>query len=307
MANRFAGKAVVITGAGRGIGREMALLFAREGAGVVVNDLGGAPVGTGSDTSVAQAVVNDIKQAGGVAVAETSSVATMAGGKAVVDAAILNFGRLDFLINNAGIARPAPILEMTEEDFDLVIAVHLKGYFATIKHAAPHLIKQGGAIVTCSSPGGFGQWGMANYSAAKEGVAGLTRTVAKELGEYGVRVNALRPIAWGTNMDIPAIHRTVAESIRLGIPLMGNQHIPFLKPDPLPQHVAAAAAWLCADESAPLSGRELYISGGHVALVQEPELIRSHFNVDGWTLESLCAPEVVANLTYDQHNRYTGK
>src|SRR5262245_46063632 len=117
MAGRFAGKVAVITGAGRGIGRETALLFAREGAKVVVNDLGGGPRGDGADPAIAKAVVEEIKQAGGTAVAETSDVSSMAAGKAVIDAAINNFGRLDFLINNAGIVRPKPIWEMTEEDF----------------------------------------------------------------------------------------------------------------------------------------------------------------------------------------------
>ena len=308
MAGRFAGKVAVITGAGRGIGRETALLFAREGAKVVINDLGGGPAGGGSDRSVAQTVVDEIEKAGGVAVAETSSVSSMAGGKAVVDAAIKNFGRLDFLVNNAGIGRAAPILSMTEEDFDLTLAVHLKGCFATVRHAAEHLIKQGGAIVNMSSPGGFGQWGMSNYAAAKEGIVGFTRSIAKELGEYGVRANAVRPLALGTHLDTPEIRRTVEETQRLGIPLMGNQHIPLnAQPTPMPQNVAAAIAWLCTEESAPLSGREIFIAGAHISLVQEPELIRSQFNPDGWSLEALCAPDIVANLTYDQRNRYTGK
>ncbi|MEO7134476.1 MAG: SDR family NAD(P)-dependent oxidoreductase, partial [Vicinamibacterales bacterium] len=127
----FNDRVAVITGAGRGIGRETALLMAREGARVVVNDLGGGPQGGGADASFAQQVVDEITAAGGEALAETSSVSSMAGGRAVVDCAIDTFGRLDFLINNAGIIRPKRITEMTEEDFDIVLAVNLKGYFAT--------------------------------------------------------------------------------------------------------------------------------------------------------------------------------
>ena len=306
---RFEGKVAIVTGAGRGIGRETALMLASQGARVVVNDLGGGPRGgDAGDTSVAQAVVDEIKAAGGEAVAEGSSVSSMAGGKAVVEAAMDAFGRVDFLINNAGIIRPKRLTEMTEEDFDLVLAVNLKGYFATMRHAAPYLIKQGGAIVNYSSPSGFGHFGMANYSAAKEGVVGLTRSAARDLGEYGVRCNAIRPVAGGSAMAIPEVYETIRYSVEeLQIPYISNQWLDSGGIEARSADVAAVAVWLCTDESAPLNGKEIYINGGQIALVQEPELVRSRFNPQGWDLESLCNPATVAALTFDQRNRFLGK
>lgn len=306
---RFEGKVAIVTGAGRGIGRETALLFANQGARVVVNDLGGGPRGgDAGDTSVAQAVVDEIKAAGGEAVAEGSSVSSMAGGKAVVEAAMDAFGRVDILINNAGIIRPKRLTEMTEEEFDLVLAVNLKGYFATMRHAAPHLIKQGGAIVNYSSPSGFGHFGMTNYSAAKEGVVGLTRSAARDLGEYGVRCNAIRPVAGGSAMAIPEVFETIRYSVEeLQVPYISNQWLDSGGIEARSADVAAVAVWLCTDESAPLNGKEIYINGGQIALVQEPELVRSRFNPQGWDLESLCNPATVAALTYDQRNRFLGK
>ena len=305
---QFEGKVAVITGAGRGIGRDTALLMAAEGAKIVVNDLGGGPQGGGGDASFAQQVVDDIQAAGGTAIAETSSVASMAGGTAVVECALDHFGRLDFVINNAGIIRPRLITEMSEEDFDTIIAVNLKGYFATIRAGAAHLKKQGGAIVNLSSPSGFGHLGMANYSAAKEGVVGLTRSVARELGEFGVRCNAVRPISQASTMAIPEVFETITYQIEnLGIPHLSNQ---WLSPNgevPEPHSVAAVLAWLCSPLSENINGREVYICGNQIALVQEPELIRTQFRAGGWTWEGLCDPAVTRALTYDVRNRYTGR
>jgi NAD(P)-dependent dehydrogenase (short-subunit alcohol dehydrogenase family) len=304
----FADKVVVITGAGRGIGRDTALLMAREGASVVVNDLGGGPQGGGGDTSLAQQVVDEIVAAGGKAVAETSSVSSMAGGRAVVECAMDSFGRLDFLINNAGIIRPKRITEMSEEDFDTVMAVNLKGYFATIRAGAEYIKRQGGAIVNLSSPSGFGHLGMANYSASKEGVVGLTRSIARELGEFGVRCNAVRPMSQATNMAIPEVMETIGyQTQTLGIPPLSNQ---WLLPHNLQTEafsVAAVLAWLCSPLSENINGREVFICGAQVALVQEPELIRNQFMAGGWTWEGICDPLVTGALTYDVRNRYTGR
>ena len=308
MAGIFVGRTAIITGAGRGIGRETALLFAREGANVVVNDLGGGPQGDGGNTSVAQSVVDEIKAMDGDAVAETSSIATMEGGKAVVDCAMDTFGRVDFLINNAGIIRPKRVWDMDERDFELVLAVNLKSCFYTLKHAAPRLMKQGGAVVNLSSPSGLGHLGMSNYAAAKEGVIGFTRSVARELGEHGVRCNALRPIAGQSAMQIPEVYETITYTMeKLGIPFISNQYLDSGGIEGLPAHVAAAVAWLCSPESEPLNGRDLYINGGQIALVQEPELIRSRFNPDGWSLTALRDPAVSSALTFDQRNRYSGQ
>lgn len=308
MAGVFEGKVAIVTGAGRGIGRATALLFASQGAAVVVNDLGGGPQGGGGNASIAQQVVDEIRAAGGKAVAETSSVASMEGGQAVVDAAISAFGRLDYLVNNAGIIRPKRILEMTEADWDLVIAVNLKGYFATIRAAGEHLVKQGGAIVNFSSPSGFGHYGMANYAASKEGVVGLTRSIARELGEYGVRANAIRPIAGGSAMAIPEVYETISYSIeKLGIPFISNQWLSDGGVPGEPENVAALVGWLCSDSASAINGRELYINGGQLSFVQEPELIRTRCNPQGWTFDSLTDPATSGALTYDQRDRFTGK
>lgn len=306
---RFEGKVAVITGAGRGIGRETALLFAAQGARVLVNDFGGGPRGgDDGDPAIAQSVVDEIKALGGEAVVETSSVTSMAGGKAVIDTAMDAFGRVDFVINNAGIIRPKRITEMTEEDFDLVLNVNLKGYFATIRYAADQLIKNRGAVVSYSSPSGFGHFGMTNYSAAKEGVVGLTRSAARDFGEYGVRCNVIRPVAGGSAMAIPEVFETIRYTVEeLQVPYISNQWLDSGGIESRSAHVACVAVWLCSEESAPINGREVYINGAQIALVQEPELIRSRFNPQGWDYESLCKPEVVAALTFDQRNRFLGK
>lgn len=308
MADRFAGKVAIITGAGRGIGRATAMLLAAEGASVVVNDLGGGPQGGGGNSSVAGEVAEEIRAAGGQAIAETSSVATMEGGQAVVDAAIKEYGRLDILVNNAGIIRPKRIMEMTEADWDMVIGVNLKGYFATVRAAAEHLVKQGGSIVNFSSPSGFGHYGMSNYAAAKEGVVGFTRSIARELGEFGVRANAIRPIAGNSAMAIPEVYETISYSIeKLRIPYISNQWLSDGGVQGLPEHVAALVAWLCSEQASAINGRELYINGGQLSFVQEPELIRTRCNPQGWTLDSLSDAGTSGALTYDQRDRYTGK
>jgi NAD(P)-dependent dehydrogenase (short-subunit alcohol dehydrogenase family) len=198
------GRVAVITGAGRGIGREHALLFAREGARVVVNDLGGDNTGAGADSSPARAVVDEIVAAGGTAVANTENIATWDGAKSVVRQAVDEFGRLDVLVNNAGILRDSFIAGMAEAQWDAVIAVHLKGHFATLRHAAAYWKAQSkagdqpeAAVINTASGSGvtIPNAGQANYGSAKAGIAALTLIAAEELERYGVRVNAIAPIA----------------------------------------------------------------------------------------------------------------
>src|SRR5579885_1890263 len=201
MGNRLAGKVAIVTGAGRGIGRAEALLLAQEGAAVVVNDLGGNTDGTGHDGGPADQVVAEIKAAGGRAVANYANVAEMAGGESMVKTALDTFGRLDILVNNAGILRDRMVFNMSEDEWDDVVDVHLKGHFTTIKAAGVIFRQQrSGRIINTSSTSGLGNMGQANYSAAKEGIVGFTRTVARDLGRYGVRVNAIRPRAIDTRL-----------------------------------------------------------------------------------------------------------
>src|SRR5215469_4240173 len=193
---RLAGKVAIVTGAGRGIGRCEALLLAAEGASVIVNDVFVENRGGASETPIAGGVVAEIRAAGGIAAANGDSVASMQGAERIVNSALREFGRLDILINNAGNVRPGNIYEMNEYDWDRVIQTHLKGAFAMIRFASPIFCAQGaGVIVNTGSESGLGHPTMANYSAAKEGVIGLTRSIARELGRFGVRCNAIRPRA----------------------------------------------------------------------------------------------------------------
>ncbi|MGV9777038.1 SDR family oxidoreductase [Streptosporangium sp. NPDC003464] len=195
---RFDGKVAVITGAGHGLGRSHALSLAERGAKVVVNDLGGALDGTGASAGPAAEVVELINKNGGEAVASTDNVATPEGAKAIVRSAIDAFGRLDIVVNNAGILRDKSFGKMTVEEFDQVLAVHVRGSFLVSHAAFPHLKEQGyGRIVNTSSPAGlFGNFGQANYSTAKMGLVGLTKTLGIEGARAGIKANAIAPIAW---------------------------------------------------------------------------------------------------------------
>ncbi|MFC4000179.1 SDR family oxidoreductase [Prauserella oleivorans] len=197
------GKVALVTGAGRGIGREHALLLAAEGAKVVVNDLGGAQDGTGGEIGPAQQVVNEIKEAGGEAVANGDDVADAAGARSVVGTALDAFGRLDAVVNNAGILRDRVLVNIEDEDWDVVVRVNMRGTFLVTREAARHWREESKAgrevrasvVNTSSESGVFGNPGQANYAAAKAAVASLTQVAAKELKRYGVRVNAILPQA----------------------------------------------------------------------------------------------------------------
>src|SRR4051794_9572891 len=200
-------RVVVITGAGGGIGRGYALAFAQQGAKVVVNDLGGSRDGSGSSTGAAQAVVDEIVADGGQAVANIDDISSWDGAKNVIDQAVDTFGRLDVLVNNAGILRDKMIVNMEESDWDSVITVHLKGTFATTRHAASYwrgISKAGGEtagrVINTTSPSGlYGSVGQGNYGAAKAGIASFTIIAARELGRYGAPVNAIAPAAPAPN------------------------------------------------------------------------------------------------------------
>ncbi len=196
MSSGLRGKVVLVTGAGNGIGREHALAFAREGAHVVVNDLGGGRDGSGADLGPAQRVVDEIVALGGEALANTDSVSVAAGCQRMVDAALDRWGRLDVVVNNAGILRDKSFVKMTEAEWDLVIDVHLKGSYNVCKAAIPALARQGGSIINTTSVSGMiGNYGQSNYAAAKAGIYGLTRVLAMELKKANINVNAIAPIA----------------------------------------------------------------------------------------------------------------
>lgn len=291
----LAGKVAVVTGAGRNIGREEALALARAGARVVVNSKNSA------DDTVAT-----IRQAGGEAVPVVCDAASWEAGETIVGTALEAFGQIDILVNNAGIHRPSAIESMTEEQWDEVVNVSLKCYAATIRFAAPHFIAQrSGIIVNTGSTSGLGHLGVANYSAAKEGVLGLTRTVARELGQYGIRCNMIRPISLISDLITPEVMRGVEQSRELGLPTNGTRHFTYGQETmPAAEHVAALALLLCLPETDQISGQDFFVMGDEVGRFPEPELYRSLFHPGGWTVDALKSPAVLENLLGDIRNRY---
>jgi NAD(P)-dependent dehydrogenase (short-subunit alcohol dehydrogenase family) len=287
MAGRLEGKVAIVTGAGRGIGRGEALLLAQEGCRVVVNDLGGGPGGEGADRSPADDVVAEIKSAGGEAVANYDSVAEMAAGERMVKQALDTFGRLDILINNAGILRDRMVFNMSEEEWDIVVAVHLKGHFSVTKPAALVFRQQrSGRIVNTSSGSGLGNMGQANYAAAKEGIVGLTRTIALDLGRYGVTVNAIRPIA-GTRLTLTPELRAAMERARAARGAQGGDLSLEAAAARTPEMIAPLVVWLCTDAAANVNGRDFMVGGNEVSLMSLPERQRSIYRDGGWDLDSL--------------------
>jgi 3-oxoacyl-[acyl-carrier protein] reductase len=289
-AKRLTGKVAIVTGAGRGIGRCEALLLAAEGAKVLVNDVYIENRSAGDEAKIAERVVAEISAAGGEAAANGDSVASIQGAERIVNSALREFGRLDILINNAGNVRPANIYEMNEYDWDRVIQTHLKGAFAMIRFASPIFCRQGsGVIINTGSESGLGHATMTNYSAAKEGVIGLTRSVARELGRFGVRCNAIRPRALTQSVQNFATTAAVraAETLEqaLGKYRLGDRgNIPS---DGGPQHVAPLVVWLCTDAARNVNGRTFYVCGDEIGLFSEPEVVCSLSRTGGWDLDSL--------------------
>jgi 3-oxoacyl-[acyl-carrier protein] reductase len=286
MANRLDGKVAIVTGAGRGIGRGEALLLAEEGAAVVVNDFGGATDGTGASTSPADEVVEEIKKQGGRAVANYDDISTMKAGENLVKQALDSFGRLDILVNNAGILRDRMVFNMSEEEWDLVVDIHMKGHFSTIKAAGIIFRQQrSGRIVNTGSSSGLGNMGQANYAAAKEGIVGLTRTVARDLGRYGVTCNAIRPGA-ATRLTLsPEMAEAARRAAAAGIQ-RGTGGLPAMPPEA----VAPLVVYLCTDEAANINGRDFAVMGRQVGLYTIPSVERAIFAPGPiWTLDELAS------------------
>jgi NAD(P)-dependent dehydrogenase (short-subunit alcohol dehydrogenase family) len=279
------GRVAVITGAGRGIGREHALLFAREGARVVVNDRGGSVDGIGADAGPAHAVVEEIVGFGGEAVANTDDVADWEGGRNLVRSALDAFARLDVLVNNAGIVRDRTIANMSEDEWDSVVRVHLKGHFVPLRHAAAYWrdeAKAGRAVAasvvnTSSTSGLFGNPGQANYGAAKTAIATLTTIAQLELGRYGVRCNAIAPVAeTRITASVPGAEDHWAERADL-------EWNPWD-----PANVSPFVAYL-ATADCPIKGRVFYVLGGTVGLFH-PYAIVDRIETDRrWTIDELRA------------------
>jgi NAD(P)-dependent dehydrogenase (short-subunit alcohol dehydrogenase family) len=286
MANALEGKVAVITGSGRGIGRSCAELFAQEGCRVVVNDFGVDVDGRTPRSDPADETVATIKQAGGDAIANYDSVATVEGGERMVKQSLDTWGRLDIVVHVAGILRDRMIFNMTEEEWDSVIAVHLKGYFAISKPASILFRQQrGGRIIGFSSGSGLrGNSGQANYGAAKAGIAGMTRVMAKDLGRYGVTVNSISPSA-NTRM-VQSVPDSAREA-RAARGISGAAQALASRPANPPEQVAGMVAYLASDQAWNINGQVFAVAGGAVSLLYHPTPYRTIFKDELWTVEDL--------------------
>ena len=277
------GRVAVITGAGRGLGREHAMLFAAEGAKVVVNDLGGGPDGSGSDVTQAQQVAEEVRAAGGEAVANSDDVTSADGGERMIQQAIDEFGALHVLVNNAGILRDRTIVNMTEGEWDDVIRVHLRGHFMPTRAAARYWREQSKAgnslqpslINTTSTSGLFNNPGQSNYGSAKTGIATLTIIAQQELGRYGVRANAIAPAArTRLTLATPGISDDIVRAPAEGFDAWD------------PANVSPFVAYL-ATADCPIKGRIFFVAGGGIHLFQPFAIIDSVTKEGRWTVAEL--------------------
>lgn len=275
------GKSVLVTGAGRGIGREVALDMAKAGAKVVVNDLGGGVEGEDVGESPAEQVVGEIKAAGGEAVANGDSVSDAAGAKAMVECAVDNFGAIDAVVNVAGILRDRMFHKMEEADWKAVIDVHLNGCFLVSRAAVDHMKNsgRGGAFVHFTSTSGLhGSIGQANYGAAKMGIAGMSKIIAMEGARYGVRSNCMAPFAWTRMIEsIPITSEEMAESFRK------------FKENATAAHIAPVVSYLCSDAASDVTANIFGVRGNEIYLFSQPRPIKTIHKGDGWDHESLAS------------------
>ncbi|MDH7799173.1 MULTISPECIES: SDR family NAD(P)-dependent oxidoreductase [unclassified Beijerinckia] len=277
-AANLANKVVIVTGAGRGIGREIALFAAKEGARVIVNDLGGEPNGSGSNSTVAGEVVREIQAAGGTAAASTDSISSKEGAEKIIQTALDHFGRVDGVINNAGFLRDRMFYNMSDEEWDAIIQVHLYGYYYVSRAAAPHFKAQnsGAYVHFTSSSGLMGAVGQSNYAAAKMGVVGLSTGIAFDMARYNVTSNCIAPSAWS---------RLVA-----GVPLRSKaeeERAAMFQKKMGPEKIAPLCAFLTSDAAKDITGQIFKVRGNEIFLISQPRAVRSVHHDGGWTMQSL--------------------
>ncbi len=303
MANRLAGKVAVVTGAGRGVGRGIALLLAEESASVVVNDLGCEVDGSSSSHEPADSVVGEIKIRGGQATANYENVFLMSGGEAVIQAAVDSFGKIDILVNCAGIVRDRMIYQMTEGDWDRVITNNLKGTFVPSRFACILFRQQrGGRIVNLTSDAGLGAVGSSNYAAASEGIVGLTRTVARDMGRYGVTCNAISPLAQ------TRLFAGLVGEYREGSAGLTAEDVAGIGPSPPiaqwegpgspddPENVAPLAVLLCTNLVPNINGNVFGVRGGSIYLYSNPQIEKSIHRMGNYTMDEMdvLVPKMIA-------------
>jgi NAD(P)-dependent dehydrogenase (short-subunit alcohol dehydrogenase family) len=281
MSKLLANKVAIITGAGQGIGFAIAKKMAEEGARIVVNDYGVGPSGSGQIPGLAEKAVMEIRSDGGEAVPNVNSVETWQGGKEIIETAIDNYGRVDILVNNAGIVLDKMIFNLTEEDWNKILKVNLYGTFYCIRAAAEVMKKNKyGRIINMSSGAGLGKTlGCVNYAAAKEGIIGLTRAVARDMAKYNVTCNAIRPLAQTRHFDEKRKQAWIRQGKLTELKEMENSR---------PEDVAAFATYLAADSAGSVTGRTFFVGAGKISLYSEPERISTIFRGDGqWSMEKI--------------------
>ena len=302
MSDLLKGKVAVVTGAGKGLGRAEAIALAAQGAKVVVNDLGAATDGKGTSKGPAEEVVGEIKKAGGDAVPSYASVATVAGAESIIKTAVDSFGRIDILVNNAGFNRDRMIYNTSDEEWDSVIQTNLSGTFYCTRAACRVMRQQNyGRIINTSSHAGLGNMGQANYGAAKEGIVGLTRTVARDMGRYGVTCNVIRPVA-GTRGFIEMVRdKGLKEAwVKMWGAELAERRLKQMLELNQPEDVAALVVYLASEKADNVNGCVFEVWHGHIGIYIDPPPVEQVLWKDGrWTPEEL-VETMPSTLTKDK-------
>jgi NAD(P)-dependent dehydrogenase (short-subunit alcohol dehydrogenase family) len=302
MGELLKGRVAVVTGAGKGLGRAEAIMMAAQGARVVVNDLGVATDGSGISKVPADGVVDEIKKAGGIAVASYASVGEIEGAEGIIKTAVDSFGKLDILVNNAGFNRDRMIYNTTDEEWNSVIKVNLSGTFYCTRAACRVMRQQNyGRIINTSSHAGLGNMGQANYSAAKEGVVGLTRTVARDMQRYGVTCNVIRPVA-GTRGFVEMVkNKGLKEAwAKMWGTELAERRVKQMLELNQPEDVAGLVVYLASEKAHDVNGCVFEVWHGHIGIFADPPPVEQVLAKDGrWTPEELAA-KMPLTLTKDK-------